>query len=148
MSNITADTKPKSEVNSTDPAFKAQRLQKGRELAREWLSEFEHCLLVGDLDKLGSLFHPESYWRDMLAFQWDFRTHAGRDRIIESWRLALKTQQRPFEVQIEESKVAVFDRKGYGESVEAFFKFETTTGVCRGRLRLLKPLGEERGGTG
>ena len=143
MSNITADTKPKSEVNSTDPAFKAQRLQKGRELAREWLSEFEHCLLVGDLDKLGSLFHPESYWRDMLAFQWDFRTHAGRDRIIESWRLALKTQQRPFEVQIEESKVAVFDRKGYGESVEAFFKFETTTGVCRGHLRLLKPLGEE-----
>ena len=143
MSNITADTKPKSEVNSTDPAFKAQRLQKGRELAREWLSEFEHCLSVGDLDKLGSLFHPESYWRDMLAFQWDFRTHAGRDRIIESWRLALKTQQRPFEVQIEETKVAVFDRKGYGESVEAFFKFETATGVCRGHLRLLKPLGEE-----
>lgn len=142
MSNITADTKPKNEVNSSDLALKAKRLQKGRELSREWLSEFEQCLSVGDLVKLGTLFHPESFWRDMLAFQWDFRTHAGRDLIVESWRLALKKQQRPFKVQIEETKVAVFDRKGYGESVEAFFKFETTTGVCRGHLRLLKPLGE------
>jgi cation diffusion facilitator CzcD-associated flavoprotein CzcO len=143
MSIITAEKKPKSEVNSTDQALKAQRLQKGRELAREWLSEFEYCLSMGDLDKLGTLFHPESYWRDMLAFQWDFRTHSGLDRIVESWRKALQKHQRPLKVQIEESKVAVFDRKGYGESVEAFFKFETTTGVCRGHLRLLKPLGED-----
>jgi putative flavoprotein involved in K+ transport len=143
MSILTAVNQPKSEVNTTDPAFKAQRLQKGLELAREWLSQFEHCLSLGDLDKLGTLFHPESYWRDMLAFQWDFRTHAGRDRIIASWRQALETQHRPLKVHIEENKVAVFDRKGYGESVEAFFKFETSTGVCRGHLRLLKPQGEE-----
>lgn len=143
MSIITAETRPQSEVNSSDPAFKAQRLQKGRELARKWLLDFERCLSLGDLDKLGALFHPDSYWRDMLAFQWDFRTHSGRDLILKAWRQALEFQKCPLNVQIEEAKVSVFDRKGYGESVEAFFKFETRTGVCRGHLRMLKPLGDE-----
>lgn len=143
MSIITAEIRPQSEMNASDPAFKAQRLHQGRELARKWLLDFERCLSHGELDTLSSLFHPESYWRDMLAFQWDFRTYTGRDRIIEAWRQALEDQHRPLNIQLEEANVAVFDRRGYGESIEAFFKYATPTGVCRGHVRLLKPLGNE-----
>jgi len=119
-------------------ASKADRLHTGRELARRWLASFERHLSSGDLGALGGSFHPDSYWRDMLAFQWDFRTHSGRDRIVAAWRDALAVH-RVFDVRLEESNVAVFDRKGYGESVEAFFTFGTPSGHCRGHLRLLKP---------
>lgn len=142
MSTIT-DSRVQNKINPLDSHSKVQRLQQGQELARQWLLKFERCLSKGDLDELGGLFHAHSYWRDMLGFQWNFRTHTGRDRIIDAWRHALAQQLRPSHVHLEEAKVAVFDRKGYGESVEAFFKFDTEIGVCRGHLRLLKPLGEK-----
>jgi len=125
----------------TDPALKVQRLHEGRQLAKNWLAAFDRSLSQGDLRELGGLFHPDSYWRDMLAFQWNFRTYSGRDRIVQAWREAM-TLHRVFDLQLEEDNVAVFNRRGYGESVEAFFTFATPTGRCRGHLRLLKPLDE------
>ena len=120
------------------PASKAERLRAGRELVRSWLASFGRHLSSGDLGALGDLFHADSYWRDMLAFQWDFRTHSGRGRIVDAWREALASH-RVVDLRLEESNVAVFTRKGYGESVEAFFRFGTLSGHCRGHLRLLKP---------
>jgi cation diffusion facilitator CzcD-associated flavoprotein CzcO len=121
------------------PVSKADRVIVGREAARQWLASFERHLASGDLAALGALFHADSYWRDMLAFQWDFRTYSGRDRIVAAWRDALAVH-RVTDVRLEEANVAVYDRKGYGESVEAFFTFSTPTGHGRGHLRLLKPI--------
>ena len=108
------------------PLSKADRVHAGRELARQWLASFERHLSSGDLGALGALFHSDSYWRDMLAFQWDFRTHTGRDRIVAAWRGALSLH-RMTDVRLESSNVAVYDRKGYGESVEAFFSAADST---------------------
>lgn len=138
MSMAESGTAAEALADKRAPASKAERLQAGRDMARRWLASFERHVSSDDLGALGALFHVDSYWRDMLAFQWDFRTHSGRDRIVEAWRHALSSH-RVIDIQLEESNVAVFDRKGYGESVEAFFTFGTPTGHCRGHLRLLKP---------
>lgn len=141
MSLIQDEIRPPVKDHPSDPALMARRLHEGRQRAKDWLAAFDRCLCSGDLQALSLMFHPDSYWRDMLAFQWDFRTYSGRDRIVQAWREALDLH-RVHDVQIEEAKVAVFNRRGYGESVEAFFTFTTLTGRCRGHLRLLKPLGE------
>lgn len=128
----------KAWADQRTPASKAERLLAGRERVRSWLASFARHLSSGDLGALGDLFHADSHWRDMLAFQWNFRTHSGRGRIVDAWREALASH-RVLDVRLEESNVAVFDRKGYGESVEAFFRFSTPSGHCRGHLRLLEP---------
>ena len=117
---------------------KAQRLREGTELATQWLAAFESALAQNDVGAIGALFHPDCFWRDMLATQWNFRTHSGRQCVVAAWREALAIH-RVRGVRLEDGSVAVFKRKNYGESVEAFFTFETELGRCRGHLRLLKP---------
>ena len=119
-------------------ASKAERLTEGREAVRQWLGAFERALAGADAIAVGRLFHLAGFWRDMLAFQWNLRTYTGQERIVEAWRDALAKHQVSG-IRLEEAKVAVFDRKGYGACVEAFFTFETPTGRCRGHLRLLRP---------
>ena len=132
-----------SDEAATKAAAKAERVSEGREGAREWLASFQRNLASKDSDAIGALFHRDSYWRDMLALQWDFRTHSDRDRIVAAWREAL-SRHSVSNVRLQESSVAVFDRKGYGASVEAFFTFATELGRCRGHLRLLKPTGDDQ----
>ena len=139
-----ATTIAPSTTSSAEAAKKvqarAERVDEGRERVRQWLAAFERHLASRDADALGALFHRDSYWRDMLALQWDFRTHAGQDCIVAAWRDAL-SRHSVSDVKLEEANVAVFDRKGHGASVEAFFTFTTALGRCRGHLRLLKPAG-------
>jgi putative flavoprotein involved in K+ transport len=46
-----------------------------------WLESFASALAQGDLRAATDLFAPECYWRDLVAFTWDIRTHEGRDEI-------------------------------------------------------------------
>lgn len=137
-----APSPPSPNETANKAASNAERVKEGREWARQWLWSFERHAANQDADAIAALFHRDAYWRDMLAFQWDFRTHAGRDPIAAAWRDAL-SRQSVRNVRLEETKVAIFDRKGYGASVEAFFTFDTSLGRCRGHLRLLKPAGED-----
>src|SRR6266545_298292 len=52
--------------------------------ADTWLTQFEEAL--GKLDEalLKTLFHPDSYWRDVLALSWDIQTLNGRDAILKA----------------------------------------------------------------
>lgn len=135
---VQATTERASGGTASPAPSKAQRLSEGRDLVRQWLATFARALANADADAIGRLFHEDSYWRDMLATQWDFRTHSGRSRIVQAWSDAL-ARRRVTDIEPEEADVAVFERKGYGASVEAFFTFETDLGHCRGHLRLLKP---------
>ena len=47
-----------------------------------WLAQFEKALAKSDDASLNSLFHPDSYWRDVLALSWRFTTVDGRDAIL------------------------------------------------------------------
>jgi len=48
-------------------------------IAANWLAQFERALAEPDDVLLRTLFHPESYWRDVLALTWHIRTVNGFD---------------------------------------------------------------------
>ena len=47
-----------------------------------WLAQFERALTQSDAVSLSRLFVPDSYWRDVLAFDWRIRTITGADDIL------------------------------------------------------------------
>ena len=48
--------------------------------ADNWLAQFEDALARPDDGLLESLFHPDSYWRDVLALSWNLQTINGARR--------------------------------------------------------------------
>jgi hypothetical protein len=51
--------------------------------ADNWLAEFEDALARSDDGPLESLFHPDSYWRDVLALSWNIQTINGAHGILK-----------------------------------------------------------------
>ena len=52
--------------------------------ADNWLAQFEEALGKSDAALLKTLFHPDSYWRDVLALSWNIQTLNGRDAILKA----------------------------------------------------------------
>ena len=52
--------------------------------ADNWLGQFEEALAKPDNGALKALFHPDSYWRDVLALSWNIQTLNGRDAILKA----------------------------------------------------------------
>ena len=52
--------------------------------ADNWLAQFEDALARSDGGLLKTLFHPDSYWRDMLALSWSIQTVTGADAILNA----------------------------------------------------------------
>ena len=52
-----------------------------------WLAQFEDALAKPDDGLLESLFHPDSYWRDVLALSWNIQTLNGADAILNELKL-------------------------------------------------------------
>ena len=50
--------------------------------ADNWLAQFEEALAKPDDGLLKTLFHPDSYWRDVLALSWNIQTLNGADSIL------------------------------------------------------------------
>ncbi len=42
-----------------------------------WLSAFETALSRNDISAVLTMFHPDCYWRDLLAFTWNIKTMEG-----------------------------------------------------------------------
>src|SRR3954454_22412836 len=55
--------------------------------AADWLTRFESALAGPDADRLKTLFHPDSHWRDVLALSWEIGTLSGADAIIDGLNL-------------------------------------------------------------
>jgi putative flavoprotein involved in K+ transport len=93
-----------------------------------WLADFHDALVTRDKARFQSLFADECYWRDFLAFTWDIVTLEGRERIrnMLSERLG---QVRPENWQIEQADEP-------GDTIGAWFSFETAVGRGKGHLRL------------
>ncbi|GLA34098.1 hypothetical protein AnigIFM63309_005518 [Aspergillus niger] len=54
-----------------------------RAIAQRWITNLEVVLATGNYSQLAGLFHEDSWWRDMLALVWDFRTIQGCGKIQE-----------------------------------------------------------------
>ncbi|KAE9407932.1 hypothetical protein BT96DRAFT_54915 [Gymnopus androsaceus JB14] len=62
-------------------------------IASEWFSSFSACVEASDVEGVVHLFMSESYWRDILALTWDFRTFTGVNNIKEFLKDRLSISQ-------------------------------------------------------
>jgi putative flavoprotein involved in K+ transport len=101
---------------------------------RGWLQRLESALRHQDLPAASALFAAESYWRDLVSFTWNIRTMEGRDAIAAMLSAVLETV-KPGSFALQGSP----ERKG--DTIEAWFTFETAVARGEGHLRLKDGLG-------
>jgi len=105
--------------------------------ADNWLGQFEEALTKPDDGALKALFHPDSYWRDVLALSWNIQTLNGADDILKALPpLAHKMQPSGFAVDPDRAAPRKVMRAGTN-AIEAIFKFETKVGRGSGIIRLI-----------
>ena len=112
--------------------------------ANRWLAAFEKALAGIDDQALGKLFHPDAYWRDVLALSWQIKTISGRHAIAGELK-AHSPQSRPSGFRTDPNRCAPrrVTRAGT-EALEAIFSFETGEGRGSGVLRLTPDARGER----
>jgi hypothetical protein len=111
--------------------------------AENWLTQFESALAKPDQPLLTSLFHPDSYWRDMLALSWNIQTISGADAILNDLK-AHADRAAPTGFHIDPDRAAPHKVTRAGTtSIESIFKFETAAGRCSGMLRLIPDAGDD-----
>ena len=105
--------------------------------ADRWLAQFEDALAKPDDGSLKALFHPDSYWRDVLALSWTLQTVNGRDAILTTLKpQAADAAPSGFAIDPDRAAPREVTRAGT-HSIEAIFKFETAVGRGDGILRLI-----------
>jgi cation diffusion facilitator CzcD-associated flavoprotein CzcO len=105
--------------------------------ADNWLAQFEEALGKPDEALLRTLFHPDSYWRDVLALSWKIQTLNGRDAILTALPpLARNMALSGFTIAPGRAAPRKVIRAGTN-AIEAIFKFETKVGRGSGIIRLI-----------
>ena len=104
--------------------------------AENWLAQFERALAEPDYVLLKTLFHADSYWRDVLALTWHIRTVNGADAIVKELKAHVgQAQPSGFRTDPRRTAPRRVTRAGT-EAIEAIFRFETVEGRGSGVLRL------------
>jgi cation diffusion facilitator CzcD-associated flavoprotein CzcO len=110
--------------------------------ADSWLAQFEDALARLDDGLLKTLFHPDSYWRDVLALSWNLQTINGADAIVRDLKArAGRAQPAGFRIHPDRAAPRTVTRAGT-KTIEAIFKFETAEGRGSGILRLIPDAGD------
>lgn len=105
--------------------------------ADTWLAQFDEVLSKPDESLLRTLFHPDSYWRDVLALSWNIQTLNGRDAILRQLP-ALARDMRPAGFAVAPGRAAPRRVMRAGtNAIEAIFNFETKVGRGSGIIRLI-----------
>jgi putative flavoprotein involved in K+ transport len=106
------------------------------EAVETWLAQFERALTQVEATSLSQLFVPDSYWRDVLAFDWRIRTVSGADDILRSLQEgAAQSHPSGFKIAGDRTLPRRVTRAGT-ETIEAIFRFETAQGRGSGIVRL------------
>jgi cation diffusion facilitator CzcD-associated flavoprotein CzcO len=101
-----------------------------------WLARFESALAKPGDGLLETLFHPDSYWRDVLALSWHIQTCNGAAAILSELKVhAIRAAPSGFAIDPDRCAPRQVTRAGTS-SIEAIFKFETAQGRGSGILRL------------
>jgi cation diffusion facilitator CzcD-associated flavoprotein CzcO len=105
--------------------------------AENWLAQFEAALAEPDDGALDTLFHADSYWRDVLALSWNIQTINGADAILRALKtLAPRAAPSGFAIDPDRRAPRKVTRAGT-LAIEAIFKFETGVGRGSGIIRLI-----------
>ena len=103
--------------------------------AENWLARFESALANPGDGQLTALFHPDSYWRDVLALTWRITT-INKGNTIAS-ELRKHDHLRPAGFKLAPGRTAPLHVTRAGvDSIEAIFMFETAEARGSGVLRL------------
>jgi cation diffusion facilitator CzcD-associated flavoprotein CzcO len=104
--------------------------------AENWLTQFETVLAKPGEPLPKTLFHADSYWRDVLALSWNFVTIHGADAILDGLQThAIRAAPNGFAIDPDRAAPRGVTRAGT-QAIEAIFKFETAQGRGSGILRL------------
>jgi len=105
-------------------------------IVENWLAQFGRAVASPDRGLLETLFHPESYWRDVLALTWQIRTVNGSDAILSAL-MAHVGRANPTDFAIDPDRTAprAVARAGT-HAIEAIFRFKTADGRGCGVVRL------------
>lgn len=99
-----------------------------------WLVDFENLLTDSAKSGVGDLFHPDGYWRDLLALTWEIRTAHGLPELQGSLT-NVNPEMRPRNLRLQgNATTGVLGE--FGPTIEGFFTFETGIATARGYLRL------------
>ena len=124
-------------MNDFDQSFLAfQAAEQARRAAEDWLVAFEAALVARDVARIGTLFHQDCHWHDILAFTWHLTPLAGRDTVAA--RLAAeqaRTGAHGFHLPPGRKPPRQVKRLGI-DSIEAIFEFKTADGRGAGIIRL------------
>ena len=105
--------------------------------AENWLARFDDALGRADQALLETLFHPDSYWRDVLALSWNIQTLNGADAILDELKArAPRAVPTGFVIDPDRRAPRQVMRAGTN-AIEAIFKFETAIGRGSGIVRLI-----------
>jgi putative flavoprotein involved in K+ transport len=116
-----------------------------RTIASRWLADFGAALEQRDADKIGGVFLPDGWWRDLLALTWDLRTFRGVGPIIDALAPTLDTS-RPTGFRLTDGKEPVLVEVDENTKwVQAFFDFETAVARGSGFFRVM-PTGTDADG--
>jgi len=109
----------------------------GSDAVRRWLADFERTLARSDFYAAGRLFHPDGYWRDLLAFTWHIQTIRGATNIADGLRCyAGYAAACRFDIDPRRTPPRLVTRAGT-RVVEAIFAFETAVGPANGVIRFI-----------
>ncbi|MCK1513129.1 NAD(P)-binding domain-containing protein [Bradyrhizobium sp. 190] len=101
----------------------------------KWLADFETTLAGDGMSTLADLFHPDGYWRDLLALTWELKTFHGLSEVQGGLTgVGSTTRCRNFRLQGRTTTGVLGE---FGPTVEGFFTFETELASARGYLRLV-----------
>ncbi|XP_006457702.1 hypothetical protein AGABI2DRAFT_190142 [Agaricus bisporus var. bisporus H97] len=108
-----------------------------RQVAKAWFSAFSTAIGSGDVQAIVSLLLPDSYWRDMLAMTWDFRTFHGQDKISTFLKDQLPLTKMGNLTLRDDDYLGL--SKPYPDVawISMFFDFETGVGIGSGIIRLV-----------
>src|SRR5467141_60469 len=110
--------------------------------AENSLAQFETALAEPDDGLLKALFHPDSYWRDVLALSWNLQTINGANAILTELKThAHRAAPSAFQIDPDRAAPRRVTRAGTN-AIEAIFKFETAQGRGSGILRLIPDVGD------
>jgi hypothetical protein len=106
--------------------------------AESWLSDFSAGLSAADAGAIAALFHPDSHWRDLLAFTWHISTVSGPENIANALAdRAAGLKPQSFSIDYAATPPRMVIRGGREDVLETVFGFTTRTGRCSGVLRMI-----------
>ncbi|KAL4876912.1 hypothetical protein BJY04DRAFT_222588 [Aspergillus karnatakaensis] len=109
-----------------------------RNIAQKWLDQLQSTLSGGSTFDLSDLLYSESWWRDMLTFDWDFHTLKGLEK-VQSYVSQHQSRAQIKNLRLaDEAKIAPaveIPEKGT-TWISAMFEFDTSCGNGSGVVYL------------